>query len=432
MNILSATVVSPFLSLFYILVIRKCINAFFVPSWKKPTTYIIWVAYYFFQLFLGIRNGISPVLTLLINMIFVFLATSISYSESWKKCALFSFLICAIWMLVEIIIHMILNMLHLDDKAGLSGAIISKIVMLVFAIVTGHCLQHKSTGDISFRYMAILLMVPAGSIYIMHNVFLISSTAENELLFSFISGILMMLINYIIFEVFESLAANSEYQKKTLLYEQQLELCGRQAEEREIQNTQIRLLRHDMKQHLITILGMVNSGKNQDAATYLTALLEKGNSKKIHEISHSGNIVVDSLVNYKCSVARKQNIEFSTNIFIPPTMPFQNGNLTIILGNLLENALEACRQMKTGHPKIELEMSYQKGILSIVVWNTFEGERFTDGQKHFLTTKKNPAHHGLGLFSIEQAVAACNGEAITQVRGNIFKAVVILYQEPEE
>ncbi|WP_318065508.1 sensor histidine kinase [Clostridium boliviensis] len=414
------------------MVIRKCINAFFVPSWKKPTTYIIWVAYYFFQLFLGIRNGISPVLTLLINMIFVFLATSISYSESWKKCALFSFLICAIWMLVEIIIHMILNMLHLDDKAGLSGAIISKIVMLVFAIVTGHCLQHKSTGDISFRYMAILLMVPAGSIYIMHNVFLISSTAENELLFSFISGILMMLINYIIFEVFESLAANSEYQKKTLLYEQQLELCGRQAEEREIQNTQIRLLRHDMKQHLITILGMVNSGKNQDAATYLTALLEKGNSKKIHEISHSGNIVVDSLVNYKCSVARKQNIEFSTNIFIPPTMPFQNGNLTIILGNLLENALEACRQMKTGHPKIELEMSYQKGILSIVVWNTFEGERFTDGQKHFLTTKKNPAHHGLGLFSIEQAVAACNGEAITQVRGNIFKAVVILYQEPEE
>ena len=432
MKILSTTVVSPFLSLFYILVIRKCINAFFAPSWKKTTTYIIWIAYYLFQLFLGIGSGIPPTLTLFLNMVFVFLATSISYSESYKKCALFSFLICAIWMLVEIIIHMILNMMNLDDKAGLSGAIISKIVMMVFAIVTGHCLQHKSIGDISLRYMAILLMVPAGSIYIMHNIFLISSTAENEVLFSFISGILLLFINYIIFEVFESLAASSEYQKKTLLYEQQLELCSRQAEEREIQNTEIRLLRHDMKQHLVSILGMVNSGKNEEAATYLTSFLEKGTSKKINEISHSGNIVVDSLVNYKSSIARKQNIEFCTNIFIPPVMPFQNGNLTIILGNLLENALEACRQMNSGHPKIDLEMSYQKGILSIVVWNTFEGDRYTDGQKHFLTTKKNPAHHGLGLFSIEQAVAACNGEAITQVEGNIFKAVVILYQEPEK
>ncbi|MDF2888577.1 MAG: Histidine kinase, gyrase and HSP90-like ATPase [Lacrimispora sp.] len=432
MNHLSAAFVSPFLSLFYILVIRKCINAFFAPYKKKTATLLIWIAYYFFQLFLGIGTGISPALTLFFNMAFVFLATSLSYSESRRKCALFSFLICAIWMLVEIIIHMILNMLNLDDKAGLSGAIISKIVMLVFAIVTGHCLQHKRTGDISFRYMVVLLMVPAGSIYIMHNIFVISSTTENELFFSFISGILLFLINYIIFEVFESLAESSEYQKKTLLYEQQLELCSRQAEEREIQNTEIRLLRHDIKQHLISLLGMVDSGENEDAATYLATLLEKGNSKKIHEISRSGNIVVDSLVNYKCSVAQKEQIQFNANIFIPPALPFQNGNLTIILGNLLENAIEACRQMKSGQPKIELEMSYQKEILSIVVWNTFEGERFTDSQKHFQTTKKNPDRHGLGLLSIEQAVAACKGEVITQIQGNIFKAVVILYQEPEK
>ena len=49
MKVLSTTVVSPFLSLFYILVIRKCINAFFAPSWKKTTTYLIWIVYIYLK-----------------------------------------------------------------------------------------------------------------------------------------------------------------------------------------------------------------------------------------------------------------------------------------------------------------------------------------------------------------------------------------------
>jgi sensor histidine kinase YesM len=365
-------------------------------------------------------------------MFFVFMVTSISHTESLRKCAIFSFLICAIWMLVEIIVHMILSMLDLDDKSGLSGTIISKIVMLVFAIITGNCLQPKSSTDISFRYMAILLIVPAGSIYIMHNMFVISNQSSDELLFSFIAGILLLFMNYVIFEVFESLAEYTEYQKKTLLYEQQLELCNQQAKEREVQNTEIRMLRHDIKQHLISILGMINANKTEDATNYITALLEKTTARKIYEISRSGNIVVDSLVNYKCSIAQKEHIDFSANIFIPPVLPFQNGNLTIILGNLLENALEACRQKSNGKRFIELQLSYQKEILSIVVWNTFEGTRCQDSQKHYQTTKTNPSRHGLGMLSIEQAVATYNGELITETHGEIFQAVVILYEGREK
>ncbi len=432
MDIISTKVSSLFISLFYILVMRKCINAFFNPSPRKISLYAIWGFYYLFQVYLNVGHFISPVITLFLNMFFVFLITSISHAESLNKCAIFSFLICAIWMLVEIIVHMIFSMLHMEDPTGFSGAIITKILMLVFAIFTGTYLQPKSFTDISLRYMLILLTVPAGSIYIMHNIFVISNQSSDELLFSFIAGILLLFINYVIFEAFESLAENSEYQKKTLLYEQQLNLCSQQEKEREIQNTEIRMLRHDMKQHLITILGMINASQQVNATAYITALLEKTTARKIYEISRSGNIVVDSLVNYKCSLAQKESIEFTANIFIPPILPFQNGTLTIILGNLLENALEACRQKRNGKRFIELQMSYQKDILSIVVWNTFEGERYSDGQKHFKTTKANPSKHGLGILSIEQAVATYNGELLTETHGEIFKAVVILYEGKEK
>lgn len=426
MNILSAAIVSPFLALFYILVIRKCINAFFVPTPLKLPNYLVWIAYFFFQVYVGMGEPLSPVITLLLNMFFVFLVTSSSHTESLRRCSIFSFLICAIWMLVEIIVHMILYMLNFNDNSGLSGTIISKIVMLVFAIITGNCLQQRSLTDISFRYMAILFIVPAGSIYIMHNIFVISSESNDELVFSFVSGILLIFINYVIFEVFESLAQNTEYQKKTLLYEQQLDLCNQQAKEREAQDAEVRMLRHDIKQHLICLLGMVNAKKNEEAVNYLTALLEKGTSRKIHEISRSGNIVVDSLVNYKCSVAQKENIEFNANIFIPPVLPFQNGNLTIILGNLLENALDACRHIQNGKRMIGLQMSYQKDILTIVVWNTLEGILKTN------EGKKIQSKHGMGMLSIEQAVATYNGELITEIQGDIFKAAVILYEGGEK
>lgn len=329
-------------------------------------------------------------------------------------------------MLVEIIVHMILYMLKFDDRLGLSGTIISKIVMLVFAIITGNCLQQKSITDISIRYMTFLFIVPAGSIYIMHNIFLICNESDEELVFSFVSGIMLLFINYVIFEVFESLAQNTEYQKKTMLYEQQLDLCNQQAKEREAQNAEVRMLRHDIKQHLICLLGMVNADKKQEAINYLTSLLDNGTSKKIYEISRSGNIVVDSLVNYKCSVAQKENIEFNANIFIPPVLPFQNGNLTIILGNLLENALDACRHVTSGKRMIGMQMSYQKEILSIVVWNTFEGILAPDGERSI------QSKHGMGMLSIEQAVTTYNGELTTETQGDIFKAAVILYEDEEK
>lgn len=411
MSILSAFIVSPFLSLFYILVIRKCINAFFIPTPYKWPSYLVWITYFCYQVYIGIGEPLPPVINLLLNMFFVFLVTSFSHTESLRKCAIFSFLICAIWMLVEIIVHMILYMLHFNDHLGLSGTIISKIVMLVFVIITGNCLQQKSIMDISFRYMAFLFFVPAGSIYIMHNIFVICNESNEELVFSFVSGIMLLFINYVIFEF---LAQNTEYQKKTMLYEQHLELCNQQVKEREAQNAEVRMLRHDIKQHLICLLGMVNADKKQEAIHYLTALLDNGTSRKIYEISRSGNIVVDSLVNYKCSVAQKENIEFNANIFIPPVLPFQSGNLTIILGNLLENALDACRHVKNGKKMIGMQMSYQKDILSIVVWNTFESVQ---------------SNHGVGMLSIEQAVTTYNGELTTETQGDIFKAAVILYED---
>lgn len=433
MNHIPTVITSSLLAVFYILVMHKCVTTFFSQKRKGGlVSFLLWLLYYGFQVSLEIANTFSPALILVLNMLFIFLITILLYCISLKRCIIFSALICAVWMFVEVILHMIFNLLKLNDESGLAGAVISKIIMLAFATFLGHCLKKKSSIDISGKCVIILLIIPIGSIYLMHNIFIICNRFADKSMFAFVSGILLLLINYIIFEVYERLAENAEYQKKTMLYEQQLELCSQQAAEREIQNAEIRQMRHDMKNHLTSILGMVQARDSEEATCYIHSLLEANTMSRIQEVSRSGNIVVDSLVNYKSLMAKKAGIAFNANVFIPVSLPFQSNNLTIILGNLLENALDACSQMQAGEPRIDLQISYQKGLLSIIVCNTYEGKRKSDARGHFHTTKMDREHHGLGLISVEQALVRYNGEIIVEMKNDIFKTAIIMYEEGEK
>ena len=98
--------------------------------------------------------------------------------------------------------------------------------------------------------------------------------------------------------------------------------------------------------------------------------LDDGIGTGADEISHTGNIVVDSLVNHKYALAQKDGIQFEARVFIPSVLPFQSGHLAIIFGNLLENALEACRKLPQEQRYIILEATYIKEMLQICIKNS--------------------------------------------------------------
>lgn len=86
------------------------------------------------------------------------------------------------------------------------------------------------------------------------------------------------------------------------------ELCSRQAEEQESLYLEIRRLRHDMKNYLSCLLGAVQNGEKKEAEMLIQGMLNNGISNKVSEVSRSGNIVVDSLVNYKHDLAEKKGL----------------------------------------------------------------------------------------------------------------------------
>ena len=266
----------------------------------------------------------------------------------------------------------------------------------------------------------------------MHHIFLIAASHSEYSFFSVVAGILLLLVNYVIFMIYDRIGQAAELQSRNQLYEQQLDLCSHQAEERELHYLELRRMRHDMKNHLLGILGMVNAGQTKEAGDYIQKMLDDGIGTGADEISHTGNIVVDSLVNHKYALAQKDGIQFEARVFIPSVLPFQNGHLAIIFGNLLENALEACGKLPQEQRYIILEATYIKEMLQICIRNSSSGEVKKDGIGRYLTTKEDAGCHGIGLASVEQAIADYDGELFTKYEHGEFQASAVLYSNSVE
>ena len=158
----------------------------------------------------------------------------------------------------------------------------------------------------------------------------------------------------------------------------------------------------------------------------IDAILENNQIYK-NEVSRSGNLVIDSLINYKYSLALKEGVYMKCYVFVPEQMSFDGADLCIILGNLLDNAMEAAGSLPEGQRHMEVSVSQIKGSLSIMVQNPYEGKVTLNGKGQILTSKPDSLNHGIGLSSVQRSVDKYNGELLTDYGEGIFKATVLLY-----
>ena len=403
-------------------------TAFLGPGKRSYKSVIAWMGYYIFLFLTNKVFHVSPLVLITGNIILVFLISTVTARKSIKLRCMFTILICSVWMLVEVLCAMVLTVAGAQN-ATLSdaGNVISKLCMLLLSVLISHYMKVKNSPEISLRYFLVILLVPASSIYIMHNIFIIAAVYDEFSKFSVFASLMLLLVNYVVFEIYDWMSRDAMVREQNRLYGQQLELCSRQAEERESLYLEIRRLRHDMKNYLSCLLGAVQTGEKKEAEMLIQEMLNDGISNRTSEVSRSGNIVVDSLVNYKHDLAEKEGIMFEANVFIPVSLPFQSGHLAVILGNLLDNALEACRGVPEGQRYIKLDISYVKEMLQICIRNSYHATHRKDSSGRYLTTKKDTLDHGIGLSSVEQAVSCYHGEMTAEGTGNEFRVSVVMY-----
>ena len=217
-------------------------------------------------------------------------------------------------------------------------------------------------------------------------------------------------------------------------YEEKLN-SERQAQEKEYYYTQCQLMqesvkqvtavRHDMKIHFATLKDFTSNGNIGDIKRYLDGLVEDIEKSEIY--SNTGNIALDSIINYKLRNAKNSNIKLDLNIAIPPTLNVEVVDTVTILGNLLDNALEAVA--KVNEKIIKIDIKLKKGGLFVKIENSFNGEvKYDESREESqILSLKGSNEHGYGLKNIKKSVEKYNGHMKISHTENIFSTGVFIY-----
>lgn len=180
-------------------------------------------------------------------------------------------------------------------------------------------------------------------------------------------------------------------------------------------------LRHDMKNHLYSIKNMAKENNMDNILRYVESGIESL-TVDVQYVS-TGNKNIDCMLNFKLDKARNENIVFTTNMTLPDELYINSFDINTILGNLLDNAMEAIE--KVSEKKLDISIKYNKNILVIKIGNSFNGKI----SKNMRTTKANSSKHGLGLKSVQFVVEKYNGLIQYDYDHKYFVTKVLLYND---
>lgn len=304
--------------------------------------------------------------------------------------------------------------------------IVSECLFVFLTLFINKIISDKKYQGIKSRSGIVLLLLAFATVMVDWGVYRIYIHPENATddYYAVLIATIMMGMSIIIIKIYEGLGEKAELETRNMVYQTQVEAYRIQISEREEAVKEFRLLKHDMKNHLIYMEELIRQKKDEEVCKYIDELL---NSRGLSQrgVVNSGNILVDGLINYKIPYMKSLNIDFRAEVTIPFDLRFPEDNLCIIIGNLLDNAIEGTQKIKESKRQIYLEMMLKKDNLFILIKNPCIEKSLRKKGSYFLTTK-NDEDHGMGLLSVKRAVEECQGSLYINVEKGIFQVSVML------
>lgn len=394
---------------------------------------VIFMAWQFEMSSVNLLPAYGNIIVTIITTLFA--VAQIYEGKFWNKC-IFTIAFNAIWMLIETISGNILLTYCCEftdlQALGTLGSFTSKIVFMIAITALKRVFTKDEIKELPVRYSFMLVLIPIGSIYIMNNIFMLGYKLHSNRanIQSAVTAVILLGVNVLVFYIYIKLADDLQLRRMTSVYEQQLDLCERHQQERELSILRLRDMRHNMKNKLVSILAYAENGDNEKIIRFVNEIMEEGGIKT-STVTNSGNIVIDSLIGYWYVEAKKVGIDFSVNLNIPMEMPFRGADICLILGNLLENAVEAAQKAE-GKKYIRLHMKYDKNNLLLFVENNYKGVLIKTKDKRLKSTKTDAENHGVGLSSVYRIAAKYHGVVtIDDDVANRFLIRVVLYGKQE-
>lgn len=206
-----------------------------------------------------------------------------------------------------------------------------------------------------------------------------------------------------------------QYQKDiNKILENQVQIQLKHYEKSEKINTEIRRFRHDYNNHMNCMKSLVQSGRYDELMDYINNISDAFPQSGF--LYNTGNYIADAILTDKLENARKNGTNISFKGIISPSI--NNTDLCIILGNILDNAVEACEKID-GEKEISVFGGYQHGYFILIAKNPISCHVQTENGIP-ATTKPDIAYHGFGLQNVESVVKKYDGIMLPECSDDSF------------
>ena len=341
---------------------------------------------------------------------------------------------CVIYLLLmlagEAIVYFSVNLLTTVSIKDQQETIANNIPFLVYAKIVQFVIfksiqQMKRTSQSRLMTKDFLSLISISfiSLYTMLLLLVKDSIGHRFVdISNFLISIGLLVANLIIFSLFLKSTKYAKIEMEQSLILQNMESSEKRYEEVVAIQNQIRGMWHDINNHISAVKGMI-AINDEEAERYIGELEQKMREYAAH--TAFGNTVLDTVIYTKTAKAKELGIEISSSLDMDKNIKIDPVDLCTIFSNALDNAIEACMEIKEGGKKfIYIKTVQREGILFIKIINSsLHREKKGDG---FQTTKKEKKMHGIGLKSIQNAVENYAGNLQAEYKDGVFELGIIL------
>lgn len=365
-----------------------------------------------------------PILNVIIGWGSLFLIT-ICYKSTISKRIYVSIMVYMCLFLAEAIIAAFIGLsgFSIFEKTEFGSAFISIIIEMLFWMCTVILANFKSIKvnmPIPKSIIVAIILVPLTSIFLEALIFQQDNVSRT---IAAISLIFLLAANFVMMYVYDSWSKLFEERTQAEIVRREKNYYHNQSELLQKNYEELRQFRHDIKNRILVIKQMLDKNETERIYEYISHMTDILNNIKVY--SQSGNIVVDSIINYKLSKAENLGSRVKANIGIPTQISIEDDDIVIILGNLLDNAIEAIERVED-NKYIEVNIEYNKDCIFVAVKNSYDNViNIINGK--IKTRKNDKMLHGIGLKSVETTIEKYNGVIHYEHDQNEFVASVILY-----
>lgn len=238
-----------------------------------------------------------------------------------------------------------------------------------------------------------------------------------------IASVVVMISYYILVKIMEQTRQNTVLQEKIRTSQEVLEMQRQHYQLLTNRIQEARAIRHDFHHHLLAIQAYLDGKQYEQLTDYLSLYTREFSSPSQAPLCR--HYLADAVLQHYQSQANEQGCEFRTYVDIPPQLSISDLDLCIVLGNLLENALEGNRRLPPDEQMLHLHLKRQGEMLILTLDNRFDGSlHYREGT--LLSHKRGGAVEGIGLQSVRAIAEKYQGVVRVEPNANVFKVSVML------